>query len=179
MFFRITNNIFALILLLNTCHTIFVILNVGHSCLTRSDVTLFRNNDRANFTNKRINDQFSNFFLKDKISYNSLMHFLIYVKSASTVEHSTLQQQNTLHFNSRTLYTSHIQFTCRFWKIYRNKNFVLHLHSDKKVVEVAKVQRFSCVLERLFKYNYNQIHRFDFKQEFKKVYMCSIYAQVR
>ena len=90
MFFKISNNIFALILLLNICHIAFVICNVGHSCLTRSDETLFKNNERANFTNRRHNDQFSKFFLKDKITYNTSMHFLIYIKSASTVDHCTL-----------------------------------------------------------------------------------------
>jgi hypothetical protein len=64
MFFRITNNTFALILLLNICHTIFVIFKVGHSCVTGCYVTLFKNTERANFTNKGQNDHFSKFFSK-------------------------------------------------------------------------------------------------------------------
>jgi len=64
MFFRIANNMFASILLLNICHIIFVIFNVVHSCLTCSDVNLFKNNERANFTNKRHNDQFEKIFSK-------------------------------------------------------------------------------------------------------------------
>jgi len=66
MFFRISNNTFALILLLNICHIIFVIFKVGHSCLTRSYVTLFKNTEKANFTNKGQNYHFWKFFSKGK-----------------------------------------------------------------------------------------------------------------
>jgi len=68
MFFKISLKTFTLILLLNISYTIFVVCNIGHPCLTRNDVTLIKNNERTNFTNKRHNDQFSKFFLKDKIS---------------------------------------------------------------------------------------------------------------
>ena len=68
MFFRISLKIFALILLLNISYTIFVVFNIGHSYLTRSDVTLIKNNEKSNFTNKRHNDQLSKTFLKEKIS---------------------------------------------------------------------------------------------------------------
>jgi len=40
MFFRISVKIFALILQLNICYLIFVICNIGLSCVIRSDVTL-------------------------------------------------------------------------------------------------------------------------------------------
>jgi len=70
-------------------YTIFVVCNIGQTCLTRSDVTLIKNKGKSNFTNKRYNEQFSNFFLKDKISYISLLHILMYVKSSPTTDRST------------------------------------------------------------------------------------------
>jgi len=58
--------------------------------LTRSDVTLPKNNEGENVSNKRHYYQLLKVLSKGKISYNSLMHLLIYVTSASTVDHSAL-----------------------------------------------------------------------------------------
>jgi len=133
MFFRISLKTFTLILLLNISYTIFVVCNIGHPCLPCSDVTLIKNKGKSNFTNKRYNEQFSKFFLKDKISYNSLLRFLIYVKSSSTIDHSTL-----LMYSLRGGFE---RFT--------GKKFDLYLHIYKRFVEVTKMQWFSCILERL------------------------------
>jgi len=65
MFFRMSNKIFSLILLLNISYIICFFCNIELSCSIRSDVTLIKINERTSFTNKSHNDQFSNYF-KDK-----------------------------------------------------------------------------------------------------------------
>ena len=106
MFFRMSLKIFALILLLNVIYIIFVVFNIGHLCLTHSDVTLLKSNQRANFKIKRHNDQISKFFSKGQIILD-FFNVLINIRK--------------IFFNSRTLYTSPIYFAYRFWKIYTNK----------------------------------------------------------
>jgi len=68
----------------------FIICDIGPSCLPRSDVTLLKIKEVENVSNKRLYHQLLKLFLKDKISYNSLMYLLIYVTSTSTVDHSAL-----------------------------------------------------------------------------------------
>ena len=67
-----------------------IICDIGPSCLPRSDVTLLKNNEGESVSNKRHYCQLLKLFSKGKISYNSLMYLLIYVTSASTVDHSAL-----------------------------------------------------------------------------------------
>jgi hypothetical protein len=64
-----------------------------------------------------------NCFLKDKISYNSLMHLLIHVTPASTVDHSTL-----LPYSIRVAFDRST-----------GKNSDLLWHSNKRLVELNKM----------------------------------------
>jgi len=104
-----------------------------------------------NFTNKRHNNQFSKFFLKDKISYNFLKHFLIHVKSVSTI---------TLHF-SRIVNVSVLKDL--------QKKSLIYIY--KVIRDWMRSLRCSDFLEYwrgLFKYNFNKINMLDMKLEDEK-----------
>ena len=61
------------------------------------------------------------------------MHFSIYVKSASTTDHSTL-----------------LPYSLRVGSgIITEKKFDLHSHIDNRLVEGTKMLWYSCILERL------------------------------
>ena len=129
--------IFALTFLLNESYIMLVLCNIGHSCLTRSDVTLLKSNERANFTIKRHNDQFSKFFSKGQIILD-FFNVLINIRK--------------ICFNSRTLYTSPIYFAYRFWNIYRNKFW--HIYILIRVwLKWLKCSDFPAYWGGLFKYD--------------------------
>ena len=85
--------IFAFIFHLSESYIMFVLCNIVHSCLTHSDVILLKNKERANFTNKRHNEQFSKFFSKGQ----NILEFF-----------NVLFNIRKICFTSRLLYTSPI-----------------------------------------------------------------------
>ena len=77
----------------------FIMYDIGPSCLPRSDVTLLKNNEGENVSNKRHYCQLLKLFCKGK----NIIEFF-----------NVLFNICNICFNSRPLYTIPIKYTCRF-----------------------------------------------------------------